>query len=39
MSKRDATWTERARTGAWWHRQLEGYLPEIGGALDLPRGP
>lgn len=36
---RFTTWSERARTGAWWDRRLEGYLPEIGGALDLPRAP
>jgi hypothetical protein len=36
---RFTTPTERARTGAWWHRELRGYLPEIGSELDAPRGP
>ncbi|MGN6393464.1 MAG: lipase maturation factor family protein [Gemmatimonadales bacterium] len=36
---RFTTWSERRRTGAWWQRRLEGYLPEIDGALDLPRAP
>jgi hypothetical protein len=36
---RFTTWTERERTGAWWHRELRGYLPELGSELDAPRGP
>jgi hypothetical protein len=36
---RFTTPAERARTGAWWHRELRGYLPEIGSELDAPRGP
>jgi hypothetical protein len=36
---RFTTWAERARTGAWWHRELRGYLPEFGSELDAPRGP
>jgi hypothetical protein len=25
---RFTTWSERRRTGAWWARELRGYLPD-----------
>jgi hypothetical protein len=25
---RFTTWTERRKTGAWWVRELRGYLPD-----------